>query len=84
MREQGFDYSKPKKISGVDFDKLIASGCQPSIGDILIAKDGSVMKHVFAVSNQPDYVLLSSIAIVKPDSKKIDSRLSFSNLALIY
>jgi type I restriction enzyme, S subunit len=74
MKEQGFDYTKPKKISSEDFDKLIASGCQPSVGDILIAKDGSVMKHVFAVNKQADYVLLSSIAIIKPDSKKIDSR----------
>jgi type I restriction enzyme S subunit len=74
MKEQGFDYSKPKKINSNDFNKLIASGCQPSIGDILIAKDGSVMKHVFSVKTQPDYVLLSSIAIVKPDCKKIDSK----------
>lgn len=74
MKEQGFDYSKPKKIGSDDFDKLIASGCQPSIGDILIAKDGSVMKHVFSVNTQADYVLLSSIAIVKPDSRKIDSK----------
>lgn len=74
MKEQGFDYSKPKTINCNDFNKLISSGCQPSIGDILIAKDGSVMKHVFLVNKQADYVLLSSIAIVKPDSKKIDSK----------
>lgn len=73
MKEQGFDYSKPKTISADDYEKLVTAGCQPSIGDILIAKDGSVMKHVFYVKEKPDYVLLSSIAILKPISSSVDS-----------
>jgi type I restriction enzyme S subunit len=73
MKEQGFDYSTPKTISADDYDKLVIAGCQPSVGDILIAKDGSVMKHVFYVKEKPDYVLLSSIAILKPISSTIDS-----------
>jgi len=66
MRQNNFDYSKTKRISEIDYIKLIKSGCQPVIDDILIAKDGSVMKHVFYVKEKPDYVLLSSIAILRP------------------
>ena len=67
MREQDFYYESAKTISEYDYKKLINSGCQPEIDDILIAKDGSVLKHVFRVKNKPDYVLLSSIAIIRPD-----------------
>ncbi len=38
MENQGFDYSRVKTISKEDFIRLINSGCQPEIDDILIAK----------------------------------------------
>ncbi|HEB7549318.1 TPA: restriction endonuclease subunit S, partial [Campylobacter coli] len=38
-----------RKISKEDYLELVASGCQPEINDILIAKDGSYLKHVFRV-----------------------------------
>ncbi|MDD4673722.1 MAG: restriction endonuclease subunit S [Bacteroidales bacterium] len=72
MRDQGFDYNGVKTISEEDYVKLVNSGCQPKIDDILIAKDGSVMKHVFRVKGNVDYVLLSSIAIVRPDITKVN------------
>lgn len=72
MEEQGFSYTSPKTISHDDYNKLIKGGCQPEIDDILIAKDGSVMKHVFRVKEKPDYVLLSSIAILRPNKEIID------------
>lgn len=72
MRDQGFFYQDAKTISEEDYQKLIKSGCQPEIDDILIAKDGSVLKHIFRVKSKPDYVLLSSIAIVRPNKKLID------------
>lgn len=73
MTETGFDYSSPKTISQEDFDNLIKQGCQPDIDDVLIAKDGSVLKHIFRVTTKPDYVLLSSIAIVKPKKEIVDA-----------
>jgi type I restriction enzyme S subunit len=71
MIEQGFDYTKPKTISDEDYNKLIKAGCQPKLSDVLIAKDGSVLKHIFEVTEEPDYVLLSSIAILRPKTDKI-------------
>ena len=72
MIDNGFDYSKPKTISHEDFNSLERQGCKPEIDDILIAKDGSVLKHIFRVTNEPNYVLLSSIAIIKPIKEKVD------------
>ncbi|EAL7068424.1 restriction endonuclease subunit S [Campylobacter jejuni] len=55
-----------RKISKEDYLELVASGCQPEINDILIAKDGSYLKHVFHVRTKEELVLLSSIAIIRP------------------
>ena len=72
MIEYGFSYCNPKTVSNDDYQKLIRSGYQPEIDDILIAKDGSVLKHVFRVKSKPDYVILSSIAIVRPNISIVD------------
>lgn len=71
MLENGFNYDNAKTISDSDYSNLINSGCQPEVGDILIAKDGSVLKHIFVVKNKPDYVLLSSIAIIRPNKSLV-------------
>jgi len=72
MREYGFIYNGAKTISNDDYQRLIKSGCQPEVDDILIAKDGSVLKHVFRVKSKPDYVILSSIAIIRPNQSIVE------------
>ncbi|MGH1379268.1 MAG: restriction endonuclease subunit S [Alphaproteobacteria bacterium] len=72
MREYGFETRGYKTISQDDYDCLVKQGCKPDLNDILIAKDGSVMKHVFVVKKDISGVLLSSIAIVKPDLDLVD------------
>ncbi len=37
----GIDLSEARLISEEYFDKLVKQGCQPEVGDILIAKDGN-------------------------------------------
>jgi type I restriction enzyme S subunit len=39
--------------------------------DVLIAKDGSYLKHVFVSNGKDEIVILSSIAILRPDLKKV-------------
>lgn len=72
MTDFGFDKSSVKTISKEDYKKLKSSGCEPEDDDVLIAKDGSVMKHVFKYKHYEDCVLLSSIAILRPNSEIID------------
>lgn len=56
-----------RRISEADYAELVEMDCRPLKGDILIAKDGSYLKHVILVENDMDLVLLSSIAILRPN-----------------
>ena len=74
MLENGFDYSDIKTIGKNDYTALVKAGCKPEIGDILIIKDGnSYLKYIFSVRKEEEIVLLSSIAILKPNPKLVDS-----------
>ena len=70
----GFDDTNIKMISKQDFDRLAAQDCQPLKDDILIIKDGAnYLKYVFRVSEKLNAVILSSIAILRPNSSVIDA-----------
>ena len=69
----GVDLSKARLISIEDFDKLVKQGCKPEVGDVLIAKDGnSALDTVCSIKEPLDAVLLSSVAILRPDIDKLD------------
>lgn len=72
MREQGFDYSSCKKISEDDFKIMISNDCVPQKDDLLVAKDGSYLKHLFVVKENKLEAVLSSIAIFRPDINSIE------------
>jgi type I restriction enzyme S subunit len=72
MTENGFDYTNVKKISKEDYLKLVRGDCKPKKYDVLIAKDGSYLKHVFVCNEEKEEVILSSIAILRPNRDKID------------
>ena len=68
MRHYGFNYSTCKRIDTLDFQKMVANDCVPRIDDILVAKDGSYLKHIFIVNELRDEAVLSSIAIFRPNA----------------
>ncbi|MEJ1374758.1 MAG: restriction endonuclease subunit S [Candidatus Sedimenticola sp. (ex Thyasira tokunagai)] len=69
----GVDLSGARLISQEEFDKLVKQGCQPEVGDVLIAKDGnSALDTVCTVDEPLDAVMLSSVAILRPDKTKLD------------
>lgn len=72
MNYYGFNSFNVKKISKEDYLNLKKSGCEPMDGDVLVAKDGSVMKHVFKYKQKEKCILLSSIAILRPNKEIID------------
>ncbi|MBZ9729987.1 restriction endonuclease subunit S [Salegentibacter sp. JZCK2] len=69
MDHWGFNIETCRKISEVDYLKLTNQGCRPLKNDVVIAKDGSYLKHAFVIEKDLDIVLLSSIAILKPNGK---------------
>ena len=70
----GVQLSSARKISVEDYEALVKQGCRPNVGDVLIAKDGnSALDTVCSVDEPLDAVLLSSVAILRPDPKVVDS-----------
>ncbi|MBI1838667.1 MAG: restriction endonuclease subunit S [Flavobacteriia bacterium] len=72
MNENSFSYDSCKYISKEDYLDLVKSDCKPLLNDVLIAKDGSYLKHVFVIKKEIDQAILSSIGILRPDLKKIN------------
>ncbi|MBS7349638.1 MAG: restriction endonuclease subunit S [Comamonas sp.] len=70
----GVDLTSARHIATEDFEALVRQGCKPHVGDVLIAKDGnSALDTVCTVDHPLDVVLLSSVAILRPDPKCLDS-----------
>lgn len=63
-----FNYSDCKHINQGEYDKLVKDGCKPIKNDVLIAKDGSVFQKSMIITDEIDQVILSSIAIIRPDT----------------
>lgn len=66
------DFENCKFVSEADFNQLRKNGCKPHRGDILFSKDGTVGK-VALIDYERDFVVLSSLAILRPDNRQIDS-----------
>jgi type I restriction enzyme S subunit len=72
MGEYGFCFENCRMISKEDYIKLVKNGCQPHYGDVLIGKDGArYLEDAFVFKQDEKVVLLSSIAILRPDKTKI-------------
>ncbi|MBT2655364.1 restriction endonuclease subunit S [Bacillus sp. ISL-18] len=70
----GVNLNGARLISEEDFEKLVKQGCRPEVGDVLIAKDGnSALDTVCTVDEPLNAVLLSSVAILRPNKDKLDS-----------
>ncbi len=66
------DFKSCKFINNDDYNTLLKNGCKPFNGDILFSKDGTVGK-VSLVDFDKDFVVLSSLAIIRPLRDVINS-----------
>ncbi|MEH2412964.1 restriction endonuclease subunit S, partial [Nostoc sp.] len=66
MHTWGFNLKTCRKISQQDYQKLVKNDCKPLKNDVLIAKDGSYLKHIFVTEEEQEMVILSSIALLRP------------------
>ncbi len=69
MHNWGINIETCRKISEDDFLELTRTDCVMRKGDVLIAKDGSYLKHCIEVEKNFDIALLSSIAILRSNKK---------------
>ncbi|EAP94658.1 restriction endonuclease subunit S [Vibrio splendidus] len=66
MRATKFSENTARHISKEDYEALVKQNCKPELNDILIAKDGSILKYCFVVREEIEGVILSSIALLRP------------------
>ena len=62
------DFEGCRFIDKNNYQLLLKNGCQPICGDVLFSKDGTVGK-VSLVDCNKDFVVLSSLAIIRPNQK---------------
>lgn len=73
LSEKGINFDNCKFISQESFDELEKNGCRPKCGDVLFSKDGTVGK-VAQVSDDTKFVVLSSLAILRPNTDFLTSK----------
>jgi len=70
----GIHLESCRHISQNDYENLVRQGCRPEVGDVLIAKDGATaLDTVCEIKLPVDTVLLSSIAILRPNPDIVHS-----------
>lgn len=74
------DFENCLKTSPESYKYFVSTGCKPQKGDVLISKDGTVGKTVI-IQDEKDFVIASSLVIIRPDLGKITSE--FLNYALL-
>jgi restriction endonuclease S subunit len=70
------DFVDCDKIEESEYIKLVKADCKPLKNDILFSKDGTVGKVSF-VDFDKDFVVLSSLAIIRPNPEMIIPRYLF-------
>ena len=69
MHDWGINVRTCRTISEEEFRNLERNDCKMRKDDVLIAKDGSYLKHCFVVEKDLDVALLSSIAMLRPNDR---------------
>lgn len=73
MHPGGLDFAGCARISNEDFAATKRANAAPVPGDVLFSKDGTVGKVAVVPRNAPEFSVLSSIAILRPNAAVIDS-----------
>ncbi|MDW2109005.1 restriction endonuclease subunit S [Vibrio sp. 2089] len=71
------NFSDAKRISLKDYGRLVREGCKPSIGDVLLTKDGTIGRACIVKEDMPDFVILSSLGLLTPKEDLINSYLYY-------
>jgi type I restriction enzyme S subunit len=69
MHDFGFNLDRCRQISEADYLELERQDSVVKANDILVAKDGSYLKHTFVVEKDLKVALLSSIAMIRSNER---------------
>ena len=64
VRRDDIDFEECKRISTVDYQRLVREGCKPERGNLLLTKDGTIGRAVVVRALDPPFVILSSLGLL--------------------
>ena len=67
------DFENCLRTTHESYEYLVRTGCKPVKGDILFSKDGTIGRTAI-VKTDHDFVVASSLVIIRPDSRVLESR----------
>ena len=67
LTDSGINFESCGRIDEEQFEEMVRGGCKPKPGDVLFSKDGTV-GICTTFTEERDVVLLSSIAIIRPNT----------------
>lgn len=73
MTDDGLSFAECSYIDAAEFEKARRVAACPEAGAVLFSKDGTVGK-VHVVGHERPFATLSSIAILRPDARRLDSQ----------
>jgi type I restriction enzyme, S subunit len=79
ISDDKIDFNNCKFVSKSFYQELVQNNCNPSMGDVLFSKDGTVGK-VSLIDYEKDFVVLSSLAIISPNKDIINPRFLYYSL----
>lgn len=65
------DFESSLKTDPKSFQHMMASGCSPKPGDILFSKDGTIGETAITPEREIDFVVASSLIIIRPDQTEV-------------
>lgn len=71
------NFEDSKKITRDDYFRLAQDGCKPNVGDVLLTKDGTIGRAAIVVEDYPDFVILSSLGLLTPTNKLLNTFLYY-------
>ena len=79
VEQDHIDFDNCLKTTESSYQYLVSTGCRPLSGDVLISKDGSVGRTAI-VNTDRDFVVSSSLVIIRPKIEMITSEFLNFNL----
>lgn len=71
VSDEGIDFEGCLRTSASSYEYLLKTGCQPAAGDVLFSKDGTIGRTIVVSENSPQFVVASSLIIIRPDREEL-------------
>lgn len=71
VSDEGIDFEGCLRTSAASYEYLLKTGCQPAAGDVLFSKDGTIGRTIVVGENSPEFVVASSLIIIRPDKEEL-------------